>query len=70
MKYNFIKKAFPIFLFVSVTSFSFSQDYWQQQVVYNMTIDFDVDRNQFSGEQKLKYFNNSPDTLTKVFYHL
>ncbi len=35
-----------------------------------MNIDFDVEKNQFSGDQKLKYFNNSPDTLNKVFYHL
>lgn len=30
----------------------------------------DVDKHQFSGKQKLVYTNNSPDTLTKVFYHL
>ena len=29
-----------------------------------------VQTNQFTGKQKLEYWNNSPDTLTKVFYHL
>ena len=35
-----------------------------------MDIDFDVTSNKFSGTQVLKYYNNSPDTLKKVFYHL
>ena len=43
---------------------------WQQRAEYKMDIDFDVETNQFTGTQKLKYYNNSPDTLKKVFYHL
>lgn len=43
---------------------------WQQRVEYDMKIDFDVNSHQFDGEQQLKYFNHSPDTLHKVFYHL
>lgn len=35
-----------------------------------MSIDFDVETNQFEGTQQLTYWNNSPDTLQKVFYHL
>lgn len=45
-------------------------DRWQQRVKYNMDINMDVAANRFSGKQKLQYTNNSPDTLTKVFYHL
>lgn len=30
----------------------------------------DTENHQFSGTQKLVYTNNSPDTLTRVFYHL
>jgi Peptidase family M1 domain len=30
----------------------------------------DVTTNRFTGKQKLEYFNNSPDTLYKLFYHL
>ncbi len=44
--------------------------YWQQRVEYTMDIDFDVRKHQYSGVQSLKYFNNSPDTITRVFYHL
>ena len=43
---------------------------WQQRVDYTMRIDFDVDKHQFLGDQKLIYWNNSPDTLKQVFYHL
>ncbi|MGB3007827.1 MAG: M1 family peptidase, partial [Chitinophagaceae bacterium] len=44
--------------------------YWQQRVKYSMNIDMNIQTNRFTGKQKLEYFNNSPDTLTKVFYHL
>lgn len=43
---------------------------WQQRVKYWMDIDMDVTTNQFSGRQKLEYTNNSPDKLSRVFYHL
>ena len=44
--------------------------YWQQHVDYTMDIDMDVNNYQYKGKQKLVYTNNSPDELTKVFYHL
>jgi hypothetical protein len=47
-----------------------SVGYWQQRVKYDMNIDVNAEANQFSGKQKLEYWNNSPDTLTKVYYHL
>ena len=43
---------------------------WQQRVEYNIDVDFDHTKHQYSGTQKLVYFNNSPDELNKVFYHL
>ena len=43
---------------------------WQQRAKYQMNVDFDVKTHQYKGSQKLVYSNNSPDTLTKVFYHL
>ena len=44
--------------------------YWQQQIDYSMDIDVDVNKYQYKGIQKAVYTNNSPDELTKVFYHL
>ncbi|HRN56033.1 MAG TPA: hypothetical protein PLL71_06260, partial [Agriterribacter sp.] len=45
-------------------------DRWQQKVKYVMDIDMNVQTNRLKGKQKLEYWNNSPDTLFKVFYHL
>ncbi len=44
--------------------------YWQQRVEYTMKVNLDVETHQLDGEQKLIYYNNSPDTLSKVYYHL
>lgn len=44
--------------------------YWQQEVDYTMNVDMNVENFQYSGTQELVYSNNSPDTLTQVFYHL
>ena len=44
--------------------------YWQQEVHYTMDIDMDIKNHRFKGQQILRYKNNSPDTLTKVYYHL
>ncbi|MCC6462877.1 MAG: M1 family metallopeptidase [Saprospiraceae bacterium] len=43
---------------------------WQQRATYVMNIDMDAARHQYHGTQQLTYFNNSPDTLDKVFFHL
>lgn len=49
---------------------SAQNNYWQQKVKYTMDIYMNVQTNKFDGKQKLEYWNNSPDTLKKVFYHL
>lgn len=43
---------------------------WQQRVRYEMDVTLLADRHQLQGEQRLTYYNNSPDTLREVFYHL
>ena len=57
---------FFFFLLISFNSYS----YWQQRVEYKIHIDFDHKSHQFLGEQNLKYFNNSNDTINKVYFHL
>ena len=48
-----------------------AQDYrWQQRVEYSMNVRLDTKTHKVAGDQKLLYYNNSPDTLTKVYYHL
>jgi hypothetical protein len=47
-----------------------SQDYWQQRVEYDMDIEFDAAKNCMEGKQWIVYFNNSPNKISKVYYHL
>ena len=57
-------------LLIAFVSVDAQTDRWQQKVKYVMNIDMNVETNRFTGKQKLEYWNNSPDTLTKVYYHL
>ena len=48
-----------------------AQDFrWQQRVEYTMNVNLDVNSHRVAGTQRLVYYNNSPDTLSKVYYHL
>ncbi|OAD90979.1 peptidase M1 [Aequorivita soesokkakensis] len=61
------------FFLTAVFFSAFAQNnnsYWQQEVDYKMNVQMDVKTFQYKGTQELKYTNNSPDTLNKVFYHL
>ena len=44
--------------------------YWQQHVDYKMEVSIDVKTFKYGGTQDLVYTNNSPDTLSTVYYHL
>jgi Peptidase family M1 domain len=60
-----------IVLFSSISFYLTAQDYrWQQRVEYTMNVRLDTKTHKVSGDQRLVYFNNSPDTLYKVYYHL
>ena len=66
-------KKIPFLLLIFYSIYVSAQDktcYWQQHVDYSMDVDVDVQNYQYKGTQKLIYTNNSPDVLTKVFYHL
>ncbi len=44
--------------------------YWQQEVDYTMKVAMDVETYRYTGDQTLVYTNNSPDDLTRVYYHM
>ena len=45
-----------IALMVLIPFFTYAQpDRWQQEVKYEMEIDFDVNKHQYSGKQKIIY---------------
>lgn len=68
-----MKKNFGLFLilnFIFLAFVSAQPDRWQQRVNYNINADVDVNANIIHGIQKLEYTNNSPDKLSKVYFHL
>ena len=66
-----MRSIFILCLALIFSQLSYAQSgRWQQRVKYTMDINVDVAGNRFTGKQKLEYFNNSPDTLKRVFYHL
>lgn len=46
------------------------EGYWQQDVHYEIKAKVDEKTLVIDGSEKLTYWNNSPDTLTYVFFHL
>ena len=56
--------------FIASLPASAQPDRWQQRIKYVINVNMDVNTNRFSGTEKLEYTNNSPDTLTRVFFHL
>src|SRR6476469_7361443 len=65
-----IKKLVQVLTIIIPICVIAQPDRWQQHVKYSMNIDMNVQTNQYTGKQKLIYTNNSPDTLSRVFYHL
>ena len=45
-------------------------DYWQQDVHYNIDARIDETENIIYGKEALSYWNNSPDKLEYVYFHL
>ena len=46
------------------------QAYWQQDVYYNIKAEIDENSDIIKGTEKLIYWNNSPDSLSFVYFHL
>jgi hypothetical protein len=44
--------------------------YWQQDVHYNIKAEVNAETDVISGDLVLTYYNNSPDTLSHLFFHL
>jgi len=61
---------YKILLFLLLTSYSFGQNYWQQEANYKIFVDINVKNNRYKGNQEIIYTNNSNDTLNKIFIHL
>jgi hypothetical protein len=68
---NYIFRSWLGLFFFMAISLGYAQNgRFQQAVAYQMEVAMDVSTNRYQGTQVLAYTNNSPDTLTRVFYHL
>lgn len=70
MSKNLTQLILTGFFFYNFLNNTVAQSYGGQRVEYTINIDFNIKKHQFSGDQKIIYYNNSPDTLNKVFIHL
>jgi hypothetical protein len=64
------------FIFVNIISLLISTQllsqsaYWQQKADYTIDVELNTTNHQLKGKQSLMYYNASPDSLHRVFYHL
>lgn len=65
-----MKKSIFFLLVLAAAVAQAQPDRWQQKVKYTMNVDVDVQTNKLAGKTTLDYWNNSPDTLDRVFFHL
>ena len=50
--------------------FDKAQGYWQQQVNYTIDVSLNDKEHTLTGFEKIDYINNSPDTLTFIWFHI
>jgi Aminopeptidase N len=49
---------------------TYAQDYWQQEVKYNIQVSLNDQQHSLRGHLSLNYINHSPDTLYFIWFHL
>lgn len=65
------KPALALFFLLVTFSLNAQTDcYFQQRIKYVIDVQLDVHTNRYTGKEKIEYWNNSPDTLHRVFFHL
>ena len=66
-----MKSILTFFAFLSISFSSFAQiSNWQQRVEYKMDVRLNHENHQYAGTSTLRYFNNSPDVLVRLYFHL
>ena len=64
-----MQKLFFLFAACSLQLAAFSQ-YWQQKVDFVIDVSLNDQEKTLDGFEKISYYNNSPDTLTFIWFHL
>lgn len=66
---NMRKYLFLILLGISVPAFA-QRPYWQQHLRYTIDVSLDDKSHSLSGNESIVYKNNSPDTLSFIWFHI
>ena len=67
---NLLVSATIFFSFLNISYAQFPESYWQQKADYEMNIILKDSSRVLIGNSIINYYNNSPDTLHRVYLHL
>ena len=62
--------AFPFFIFAQNNTSSIPENYFQQEVNYDIEVTLDDVNHTLSGVANIEYINHSPDDLEQIYFHL
>lgn len=65
-----MKKCTTILISILILTVSASSQYWQQETNYTINVILDDAKHTLKGHLRLEYINNSPDTLSFIWFHL
>lgn len=65
-----MRKTILVLLILFCCQLSTYSQYWQQQVNYTIDVSLNDKENSLDAFEKIEYINNSPDTLTFIWFHL
>ena len=65
-----MRKLILFLLATSGSSFTAFSQYWQQEVNYTIDVSLNDKENTLDAFETIEYINNSPDTLTFIWFHL
>jgi hypothetical protein len=66
----YLALAFLSLLAIFPQRASATREYWQQRVKYKIDVTLIDSIHSLDGKLSVQYFNNSPDTLSEVYFHL
>lgn len=65
-----MKRILFLFTMTITATLTWSQDYFQQEVNYTISVELDDEKNMLSGFETFEYVNNSPNELSFIYVHL
>jgi len=65
-----VKRAAYTFVLLCFLCNTSKAQYWQQKVDYTIEVSLNDQAKTLQGFEKLTYYNNSPDTLTYIWFHI